>query len=115
MADVTISEPPPHTSSTTTVEKLPFDSNPEINHDWVYRQMKLYRGKYIEPIKITIKVISWNVNGKRLSEDLLPLLDESVQPGIYAIGYIAKIVLNVDSKKWILGKGRMSCMIPAMK
>jgi hypothetical protein len=48
--------------------------------------MKLYRAKYVEKLNITIKIVSWNVNGKRVAEDLTSLLLEDSEPGIYAIG-----------------------------
>jgi len=49
--------------------------------------MKLSRSEYVEPLNINIKILSWNVNGKRVSEDLTSLLSEKdSEPGIYAIG-----------------------------
>jgi hypothetical protein len=48
--------------------------------------MKLNRPKYVETLNIKIKVVSWNVNGKRVVEDLTSLLYEDAEPGIYAIG-----------------------------
>jgi hypothetical protein len=67
------------TSSTLTV-------NPVPRHDWIARQMHLRRLEYIEPLNIRVKVVSWNVNGKRITEDLSSLLLEDSEPGIYAIG-----------------------------
>ena len=49
--------------------------------------MKLYRFKFVETLNVKIKIVSWNVNGKRIAEDLTSLLLEDTQPGIYAIGY----------------------------
>jgi hypothetical protein len=60
---------------------------PEASHDWVARQMKLYRHKFVETLNVKIKIVSWNVNGKRIAEDLTSLLLEDTEPGIYAIGY----------------------------
>jgi hypothetical protein len=49
--------------------------------------MKLSRSKYVELLNINIKILSWNVNGKRVSEDLTSLVSEkNSDPGIYAIG-----------------------------
>lgn len=64
------------------------DANSEETHDWVRRQMKLCRPKYVEPLNIEIKIVTWNVNGKRVTEDLESLLLESSEPGIYAIGFV---------------------------
>jgi len=57
------------------------------NHDWVDRQLRLRRSEYTAPINVKIKIVSWNVNGKRVGEDLTSLLLEDEEPGIYAIGY----------------------------
>jgi len=57
------------------------------NHDWVSRQLRLRRTEFTETLKAKIKIVSWNVNGKRIGEDLTDLLVENEEPGIYAIGY----------------------------
>ena len=64
-----------------------FSSNTETTHDWVARQMKLRRNEYTEPLNVKVKVVSWNVAGKRVTEDLTGLLHEDTEPGIYAIGF----------------------------
>jgi hypothetical protein len=92
MADVT--NPPneaPERSSSPTPSSTSSSPSPstdgEAHHDWVARQMKLSRSKYVEPLNINIKILSWNVNGKRVSEDLATLVSEKdSDPGIYAIG-----------------------------
>jgi len=61
-------------------------ANSETSHDWVTRQMKLRRNEYTEPLNVKIKIVSWNVAGKRVAEDLTQLLLEDTAPGIYAIG-----------------------------
>jgi len=48
--------------------------------------MKLRRNEYTEPLNVKIKIVSWNVAGRRVSEDLTQLLVEDIEPGIYAIG-----------------------------
>jgi hypothetical protein len=60
------------------------------NDDWVSRQMALRRAEFVGKFNIGIKIVSWNVNGKRITEDLTTLLDNDGEPGIYAIGYIPK-------------------------
>jgi hypothetical protein len=92
MADVTSlpnealerpSSPTPSVTSSSSSQS----TNLEANHDWVARQMKLSRSKYVEPLNIKIKIVSWNVNGKRVTEDLASLLlEKDSEPGIYAIG-----------------------------
>lgn len=63
-----------------------FGANDEPDHDWVARQMKLRRPDYTETLAVSLKIVSWNVNGKRVGEDLTSLLLEDTEPGIYAIG-----------------------------
>jgi hypothetical protein len=88
MTDFTISQHQPHerppspASSTSSSSSI----NLEPSHDWVARQMKLNRPKYVETLNVKIKIVSWNVNGKRVAEDLTSLLYEDTEPGIYAIG-----------------------------
>ena len=50
--------------------------------------MRLRKQEYVETLHIKVKIVSWNVNGKRVAEDLTDLLLEDVEPGIYAIGYL---------------------------
>jgi hypothetical protein len=49
--------------------------------------MSLRRPEFVEKFNIDIKIVSWNVNGKRIVEDLTSLLAEPSEPGLYAIGY----------------------------
>src|SRR5436190_18560149 len=65
----------------------------EVNQNWVARQMRLYRTRFVETLNVKIKIVTWNVNGKRVAEDLTSLLLEDSEPGIYAIGYGAEIIL----------------------
>jgi hypothetical protein len=74
----------PHSVASSARSSLSADS--ERQHDWVARQMQLRRLEYIEPLNIHVKIVSWNVNGKRIVEDLTTLLLEDIEPGIYAIG-----------------------------
>jgi len=74
--------PPSPASSTSSSSSI----NSEPSHDWAARQMKLNRPKYVETLNVKIKIVSWNVNGKRVAEDLTSLLYEDTEPGIYAIG-----------------------------
>lgn len=67
-------------------------ANSEVNHNWVARQMRLYRTRFVETLNIKIKIVTWNVNGKRVSEDLTSLLVEDSETGIYAIGYGAESI-----------------------
>ena len=100
MADVTVFENQPHerpaspaisTHSSASSSSSPSTSpTPEASHDWVARQMKLYRLKFVETLNVKIKIVSWNVNGKRVAEDLTSLLLEDTEPGIYAIGYLSQ-------------------------
>jgi hypothetical protein len=48
--------------------------------------MLLRRKEYTEPLDVKIKIVTWNVNGKRVGEDLARLLLEPHAPGLYAIG-----------------------------
>ena len=73
-----------HSFASSTRSSSSADS--ERQHDWVARQMQLRRLEYIEPLNIHVKIVSWNVNGKRIVEDLTDLLLEDTEPGIYAIG-----------------------------
>jgi hypothetical protein len=88
MADVSFSneKPPGRPSSPAVSESSSSSDDIDTAHDWVYRQMKRYRAKFVEQLKIRVKVVSWNVNGRRVTEDLHPLLHEDTEPGIYAIG-----------------------------
>lgn len=74
----------PHSPASSTSSTLTVNSAPR--HDWVARQMHLRRLEYIEPLNIRVKVVSWNVNGKRITEELSNLLLDESEPGIYAIG-----------------------------
>jgi hypothetical protein len=74
----------PHSSASSTSSTLTV--NPVFRHDWVARQMHLRRLEYVEPLNIRVKVVSWNVNGKHITEELSNLLLEGSEPGIYAIG-----------------------------
>jgi hypothetical protein len=73
-----------HSNASSTSSSL--SANSERQHDWVGRQMQVRRLEYVEPLNIYVKIVSWNVNGKRLVEDLTTLLLEDTEPGIYAIG-----------------------------
>jgi hypothetical protein len=90
MADVTAAEnqkyerPSSPASSTSSSSS----SKSEHSHDWIARQMRLRKQEYVETLDIKVKIVSWNVNGKRVAEDLTDLLLEDVEPGIYAIGYL---------------------------
>jgi hypothetical protein len=90
MADVTESQTQPHERPPSPASSVAstLSSNSEETHDWVRRQMTLCRPKYVEPLNIRIKIVTWNVNGKRVTEDLRSLLLETSEPGIYAIGFI---------------------------
>jgi hypothetical protein len=79
------------------------------SHDWIARQLRLRRQEYVEALEITVKIVSWNVNGKRVAEDLTDLLLEHVEPGIYAIGSSSLSLswLTPDYKKWTLEKAHM--------
>jgi hypothetical protein len=64
--------------------------------------MRIRRKEYVEPLNINIKIVSWNVNGKRITEDLTSLFHEDVEPGIYVIGYLLRpLNLHTVCKKWI--------------
>ena len=52
--------------------------------------MALRRTEFVEKFNIGLKIVSWNVNGKRITEDLTTLLGNDGEPGIYAIGYLPK-------------------------
>lgn len=88
MADITRAEnqnverPASPASSTSSSSS----NKSERHHDWIARQMRLRRQEYVETLGIKVKIVSWNVNGKRVAEDLTDLLLEDVEPGIYAIG-----------------------------
>lgn len=91
MADVasTPNQPPERSLSPTPSSSSSSSQSADVeaNHDWVARQMKLSRSKYVEELNIKIKVVSWNVNGKRVAEDLTSLLlEKDSEPEIYAIG-----------------------------
>lgn len=89
MADFTVSQHQPHERPPSPASSTSSSSsNSEVSHDWVARQMKSNRPKYVETLNVTIKIVTWNVSGKRVAEDLTPLLLEDTEPGIYAIGYI---------------------------
>jgi len=83
----------PRRSSLNSSSSSSSDQGPVAiaNHDWVKRQMRLRRKEYTEPLNAEIKIITWNVNGKRLGEDLARLLLETADPGIYAVGYSFEI------------------------
>lgn len=79
---------PSSSGSESTSDSSPPSSIVAIaNHDWVSRQLRLRRTEFTETLKAKIKIVSWNVNGKRVAEDLTNLLVENEEPGIYAIGY----------------------------
>jgi len=92
MADFTIAERQPNderplsiaSSSSSSASSL----HGESSHDWVSRQMSLRRQEFVEKFDVKIKIVTWNVNGKRVAEDLDALLFEENEPGIYAIGLI---------------------------
>ena len=88
MADFTISENHPHERPSSPASSISSLSSDDVkrNHDWVARQMNLRRQEYVEKLNIKIKIVSWNVNGKHIAEDLTALLVEDTEPGIYAIG-----------------------------
>jgi len=92
MADDASSQPngqderPSSPASSSGSDSSSHPANSETSHDWVTRQMKLRRREYTEPLNVKIKIVSWNVAGRRVSEDLTQLLVEDIQPGIYAIG-----------------------------
>jgi synaptojanin len=67
----------------------------KANHDWVSRQLSLRRTDFVDTLDITVKIVSWNVNGKRIVEDLTSLLTENCQPEIYAIGYPSDLLANI--------------------
>jgi len=79
-------QPPSPTLSTYSTSST-LSTASAIKHDWLLRQMRIRRREYTEPLDIKIKIISWNVNGKRITEDLTSLLHEDTETGIYAIGY----------------------------
>ena len=57
-------------------------------------------------LNVKIKIVSWNVNGKRVAEDLTSLLLEDTEPGIYAIGYQPqRFNLTCRLQEMDLGKG----------
>ena len=106
MADVTATvnqdhERPASPASSTSSSS---SNKPDRNHDWIAGQMQLRKQEYVETLGITVKIVSWNVNGKRVAEDITDLLLEDVEPGIYAIGYppSLRMTINVtDFRKWI--------------
>ena len=119
MADVTATvnqdhERPASPASSTSSSS---SNKPERNHDWIAGQMQLRKQEYVETLGITVKIVSWNVNGKRVAEDITDLLLEDVEPGIYAIGYppSSRMTINVtDFRKWIWEREHMSSMIQLM-
>jgi hypothetical protein len=76
---------PSSPSSTASSSSSGHDAN---SHDWVARQLKTYRPKFVEQLNITVKIVSWNVNGKRILADLTQLLLEPAEPGLVAIGFL---------------------------
>jgi hypothetical protein len=91
MADVTVVENPdyerPASPASSSISSSSSSTKSEHDDDWIARQMRLRKPEYVETLAIKVKIVSWNVNGKRVAEDITDLLLEDTEPGLYAIGY----------------------------
>jgi len=93
MTDVTAVENQDYDRPASPASSISSSSSTESERDddWIARQMRLRRQEYVETLDIKVKILSWNVNGKRVAEDLTDLLLEAVEPGIYAIGHSSPV------------------------
>jgi hypothetical protein len=61
--------------------------NSQARIDWVEREVAFRRDEFRDKKKVKIKVVTWNVEGARVAEDLTNLLEEAETVDVYVVGY----------------------------